>query len=67
MDLEHIPLSLHALLRQVVALMRVPANEKCTALTLDIDPDSPDMVMGDPIRLKQVGPTRIGLFIHYYT
>ena len=54
MELERIPLSLHELLRQALALMRVPANEKCTALTLDIDPDSPDKVMGDPVRLTQV-------------
>ena len=54
MELENIPLSLHSLLRRVVTLMKTMAGEKLTTLEIEIAPDAPDEIIGDPMRLSQV-------------
>ncbi len=53
LELEHRPFSLHTLLQRVVDLMRPRAEGKGLQLHLDIQPDLPDGVAGDGLRLEQ--------------
>lgn len=55
MELERIPLHLHDLLRRAFVLLRTMADERLVALTLELAPDAPDEVVGDPVRLSQAG------------
>ena len=48
------PTSLHGTARSVIALFRGNAEAKGLGLSLDVDRDVPDWVMGDSARLKQV-------------
>ncbi|KZB72326.1 histidine kinase [Thalassospira sp. MCCC 1A01148] len=52
--LEEAPVDLHRLCEEVVSMMVVPARAQENALLLDIDPELPRHVVGDPVRLKQV-------------
>ena len=54
LEIEHIPFHLTELLDAVVTLWRGPAAEKALDLTMDVDPDLPAWVSGDPTRLRQV-------------
>ena len=53
MELERIPLRLHELLRRALVLLRTMADERLVVLTLELAPDAPDEVIGDPVRLSQ--------------
>jgi signal transduction histidine kinase/CheY-like chemotaxis protein/integral membrane sensor domain MASE1 len=52
--LEEVPFDLHRLCEEVASMMLVPAREQDNKLELDIDPEMPRWVVGDPVRLKQV-------------
>jgi signal transduction histidine kinase/integral membrane sensor domain MASE1/AmiR/NasT family two-component response regulator len=52
--LEESPFDLHGLCEEVVSMMLVPARAQECTLILDIDPNLPRHVVGDPVRLKQV-------------
>ena len=52
--LEESPFDLHYLCEEVVSMMLVPARAQESTLELDIDPNLPRHVVGDPVRLKQV-------------
>jgi PAS domain S-box-containing protein len=54
MDLENVPFRLHELLEQLAELYRVRAAEKGLRFLLDLDPEVPQAVAGDPGRLRQV-------------
>jgi two-component system, sensor histidine kinase len=54
LTLAHTPMSLHATAASVIALFRANADAKGLALTLDIEPGTPNWVLGDAQRLKQV-------------
>jgi hypothetical protein len=54
MSLSPAPTDLRALLRDVEALMRPPANAKALALHFDADPGVPERLVLDPTRVKQV-------------
>ncbi|WP_169517071.1 sensor histidine kinase [Azohydromonas australica] len=53
MRLEQVPFALETLLREVMAQVRVHADQKKLALSLDA-PEDPLALRGDPLRLKQV-------------
>jgi signal transduction histidine kinase len=55
MELERIPLRLQDVLQRVLVLLRTMADERLVDLTLELAPDAPDEVLGDPMRLSQVG------------
>ncbi|SKA72096.1 Signal transduction histidine kinase [Paucidesulfovibrio gracilis DSM 16080] len=46
--------NLHGLLRSVISTLRLQAETKQLRLELEIDPDTPQFVRGDPGRLRQV-------------
>lgn len=54
LDLEETEFSLRDLLARTVRLHRAPADEGNAGLRLDLDPESPDRMVGDPLRLQQV-------------
>lgn len=59
-ELESIPFPLRSTLRQTVQLFAARAAEKGLALTLDISTDIPDLLTGDPGRLRQIIMNLIG-------
>ena len=54
MVLEDIPFSLQALVQDLVTLFTSQAQAKNVALVAEIDPRVPEMLLGDPTRMRQV-------------
>jgi signal transduction histidine kinase/ActR/RegA family two-component response regulator len=54
MTLESIPVSMHELVHEAVNLFSRRASEKGLILQAQIDPNAPDWVQGDPVRLRQI-------------
>ncbi len=54
MELERIPVNLHEIAHEVVALFGGRASEKGLVLHAQIDPNTPEWVAGDPVRLRQI-------------
>ncbi|MBI3792505.1 MAG: response regulator [Gemmatimonadetes bacterium] len=54
LELEHVPFDLHKVVSAAVRLMMPKAAEHGNELVLDIRPDVPPNVVGDPGRLRQV-------------
>ncbi|MFA7348906.1 MAG: ATP-binding protein [Desulfurivibrionaceae bacterium] len=52
--LEDIPFSLRALVGELVTLLSSQAQANNLALTAEIDPQLPEMLLGDPTRMRQV-------------
>jgi two-component system sensor histidine kinase/response regulator len=63
--LEEIPFDLHALTASIVRLLAIRAFEKRIELVLDIAPRVPQMVRGDPGRIRQVLTNLIGNAIKF--
>ena len=54
MQLEEIPFKLREEIKLSLVLFRPIINEKKLKLTVDINPDIPENIIGDPFRLQQV-------------
>ncbi len=54
MTVEKVPLDVHRLAVDVLTLFRIKADEKGIELLLDIRPQVPAWIMGDPTRLRQI-------------
>jgi PAS domain S-box-containing protein len=54
MTLEQIPVSMRELVHEAVNLFSGRASEKGLILQAQIDPNAPDWVLGDPVRLRQI-------------
>ncbi|MFN3690165.1 MAG: ATP-binding protein, partial [Fimbriimonadales bacterium] len=54
MTLEQIPVDLHALAQEMSALFGGRASEKGLLLEVRVDPNTPQWVLGDPVRLRQI-------------
>jgi len=63
--IEHIPFDLHGTIEQTVEFVGAKANEKGIDLIVDIGPDVPRAVMGDPGRLRQVVINLLGNAIKF--
>ncbi|MBI9040014.1 response regulator [Lutibacter sp.] len=64
-EIEEIPFNLHKSLYEVVKLMKLKAKEKKITLNLDIDPNTPEYVLGDPTRIGQILLNLIGNAIKF--
>ena len=53
-EIEKISFDLHKNLHEIVKLMKIKAIEKNISLELDIQPNTPKYVIGDPTRLGQI-------------
>ena len=65
LNLAHAPFSLNALAVSVIALFRGNAEAKGLRLTLDIEPEVEDWLIGDAQRLKQVLHNLVGNAIKF--
>ncbi|WP_159565154.1 two-component sensor histidine kinase BarA [Budvicia diplopodorum] len=63
--LEHIPFSLRDTVDETAILLAHSAHQKCLEMTLNINNDVPDSVIGDPLRLQQVIMNLLGNAIKF--
>ncbi|MGX9727681.1 MAG: CBS domain-containing protein [Candidatus Electronema sp. VV] len=54
LELESIPFDLHELLGQISSLMAIHSQQKDIPLRVEIDPEIPRHLLGDPLRIKQI-------------
>ena len=64
-DIEHIDFSLDDVLRNMSDLFSITAGEKGLELFIDIAPDVPDRLRGDPLRFGQVISNLVGNAIKF--
>ena len=64
-EVEHIAVSAHALVSEVVTVLRVRAEEKDLELDLTIDSALPATIQTDPTRLRQIATNLIGNAIKF--
>ncbi|MBP7204874.1 MAG: PocR ligand-binding domain-containing protein, partial [Propionivibrio sp.] len=64
-DIEHIDFSLDDVLRNMSDLFSITVGEKGLELFLDIAPDVPDRLRGDPLRFAQVISNLVGNAIKF--
>lgn len=60
MTIEHIEISVGNVVSDICTLLGGTAREKGLTLSCDIDPDLPGVLIGDPVRLRQVLTNLIG-------
>ena len=65
LKLEQMDLALAPLLDEVMQLLRDRAHHKSIHIQLEIDPDIPPFVQGDPIRLRQILINLVGNAIKF--
>ncbi|MGO2498680.1 MAG: two-component sensor histidine kinase BarA [Vibrio litoralis] len=63
--LENIPFDLQDALDEVVSLQATSAHEKGLEITLNIDPNIPQGMVGDPLRIQQVLTNLVGNAIKF--
>lgn len=67
MDVELKPIKTDAILEEVVSIMSVPAKNKSLALNVRKDSDYPEVIVGDPTKIKQVLINLLGNAIKFTT
>lgn len=65
MTIESIDFDLHKLVESVAMLMSGRAEEKKIGLKVEIDPETPQMLKGDPTRLRQIFLNLVGNAIKF--
>ena len=59
-SIEAIPFNLHAMIQTVTNLLYLRASSKGLTLLVQLDPDMPFRIVGDPLRLKQIITNLLG-------
>jgi PAS domain S-box-containing protein len=54
LELESIPFDLHELIAQISSLMAIHSQQRGVPLHIQIDPEIPRHLLGDPLRIKQI-------------
>ncbi len=54
LDLEEVEFSLRDVVEKVFKIISVHAQQKDLELVVDMSPDIPDIIIGDPLRLRQI-------------
>ena len=67
MDVEFKKIETDAILEEVVSIMSVPAKNKSLALNVKKDQDYPEVIVGDPTKIKQVMINLLGNAIKFTT
>ncbi len=67
LDLEQVPFSLRESLGDSLKTLALRAHEKGLELLYDVQPEAPDTVLGDPMRLRQVMVNLVGNAIKFTT
>jgi len=65
LELDPISFNLHEVLEQTIKPLKLRGSEKNLAVTLAIDPDVPERIHADPVRLQQVLINLIGNAIKF--
>jgi two-component system, sensor histidine kinase and response regulator len=65
LELDPVEFGLRAHIGDVLALLGRRARSKGLELTCDVDPDVPDRVVGDPVRLRQIVVNLVGNAIKF--
>ncbi|MBF0605095.1 MAG: CHASE domain-containing protein [Nitrospirae bacterium] len=65
MELDNVPFSLKETLRRIMDIMIHRAHERGLVLNLDLDETTPDLLIGDPKRLRQILLNLIGNAIKF--
>ncbi|TAH36511.1 MAG: response regulator [Alphaproteobacteria bacterium] len=65
LSIEHLPFSLLDPLHRVMHLLESPASDKNIRLLVNVDPNLPKYVIGDPIRIQQILFNLIGNAIKF--
>ena len=60
LELEEIEFSLREIIDKVINIIRVHARSKDIELLVDITPEVPDTIIGDPLRLRQILTNLLG-------
>ncbi len=60
LELEEIEFSLREIIDRVINIIRIHAGNKDIELLVDITPEIPDTIIGDPLRLRQVLTNLLG-------
>ncbi len=60
LELEEIEFSLREIIDKVINIIRVHARSKDIELLVDITPKIPDIIIGDPLRLRQILTNLLG-------
>jgi signal transduction histidine kinase/ActR/RegA family two-component response regulator len=65
LDLEEVPFDLNTVLENVRSLASTRASEKGLAFELNVDPDVPSQLLGDPLRFGQILLNLVGNAIKF--
>jgi len=60
LDLDPVPFDLHSTLESTMKVLALRAHNKGLELICDIDPEVPDCVVGDPVRIRQIVTNLVG-------
>jgi len=60
LELESVPFAIHEAMREVIASVTVAARDKRIELSSSIAADVPPVVIGDPVRIKQILTNLLG-------
>ena len=65
LDVESIPLTPHVLIRDVVKVLAVKADEKGISLDFEVSGSVPETILSDPTRLRQIVTNLVGNAIKF--
>ena len=54
LDLENIPFKVRALMDEVYKVIKISSHKKNLEVNLDVEPNIPDELIGDPTRIRQI-------------